>query len=162
MKKILIIMMILIRIFVLDTKSFAESRGVILEDPNGTHRGYVVKIRTNEGSLSGAFWYPKNVETGSLKEASYQLSLADDETVTLESITNGAKGWFIIGNNEERVEFSIDNDGDVLLHYNSPNVTYNADTDTKFCIGTSSTQEPLIIKNRLGATKNIIGILEYY
>ena len=55
----------------------------------------------------------------------------------------------------------VDDDGDVILILNSANVVANADTDTKICIGTAATQEPLTIRNRLGAQKNINLIIWY-
>jgi hypothetical protein len=89
-------------------------------------------------------------------------AVADDANLTaLPSITNSAFGYIQIGNNEEYALFLIDNDGDVVLLMNSANVVSGADTDGRLCIGTAATQEPLVIKNRLGASKNVNLMLWY-
>jgi hypothetical protein len=89
-------------------------------------------------------------------------AVADDATVTaLPSITNACFGYIQVGNNEEYALFLIDNDGDVVLLMNSANIVSGADTDGKFCIGTAATQEPLVIRNRLGASKNVNLMLWY-
>jgi hypothetical protein len=89
-------------------------------------------------------------------------TVADDATVTaLPSITNAGFGYIQVGNNEEYALFLIDNDGDVVLLINSANVVSGADTDGKLCIGTAATQEPLVIRNRLGASKNVNLMLWY-
>jgi len=98
---------------------------------------------------------------GTTNHWTYQGALADDASFNLPAITNGAVGWVVVGNNEERSDFTIDNDGDVTLVDNSANVVANADTDGKFCLGTAATQEPLVVRNRLAAEKNVILILYY-
>lgn len=90
-----------------------------------------------------------------LKFFQYNADLADDGTFTLPAIVNSAWGVILAGNNEEHSQFWVDDDGDVSLSLNTANVVANADTDLKLCIGTAATQEPLVIKNRLGATKHI-------
>jgi hypothetical protein len=99
---------------------------------------------------------------GSVMEHRYYADLANDVTYTLPfSITSSARGFISAGNNEERTDFWIDNDGDVTLVNNSANVVANADTDDKLCIGTAAAQEPLQIKNRLNATKKIFLVIWY-
>ena len=87
----------------------------------------------------------------------YQFNgnLGDDLTFTLPVITNGGRGILVVGADEERADFSIKSDGTVNLIMASANVVVNVDTDTKFCIGTS-VASPVVIKNRLGATKMVI------
>ena len=62
---------------------------------------------------------------------------------------------------DANAKFLMDSTGTVTQQYDSGNVVYNIDTDTKLCIGTAAGQNPLIIKNRLGGTKNIFVILFY-
>lgn len=89
-------------------------------------------------------------------------AVGNDSNVTaLPSITNGGFGYVQAGNNEAYALFLIDNDGDVTLLLNSANVVAGADTDDMLCIGTAATQEPLVIKNRLGASKNVNLMLWY-
>jgi hypothetical protein len=101
------------------------------------------------------------VTENGLNRLMYAGALADDASYALPVITNGAKGSIVVGNMEAYAEFYVDNDGDVTLISNSSNVVAGADTDAKFCIGTAATQEPLQLKNRLGASKNINLILWY-
>jgi hypothetical protein len=99
---------------------------------------------------------------GSVNEYRYYADLANDAILTLPfSVTSSARGFIAAGNNEERTDFWIDNDGDVTLVNNSVNVVANADTDDKLCIGTAAAQEPLQIKNRLNATKKIFLVIWY-
>jgi hypothetical protein len=99
---------------------------------------------------------------GTVNEYRYYTDLADDAILTLPfSITSSARGFIAAGNNEERSDFWIDNDGDVTLVNNSTNVVANADTDDKLDIGTGAAQEPLQIKNRLNATKKIFLVIWY-
>ncbi len=98
---------------------------------------------------------------GDLKINTYNESVADDANIVLPSFTNGCKGWVMIGNAEEYTEFWVDNDGDVTLVDGSANVVAGADTDAKVCIGTSATQEPLVVKNRLGGAKNFLMEIKY-
>ena len=96
-----------------------------------------------------------------------KVTIADDGTRNLPfPVEDVAFGWIFatkkVYNEEEPpvvisesieayAHFLIDGDGDVTLISNSSNVVANADTDTKLCLGTSSSQEPLTIKNRLGS-----------
>lgn len=99
---------------------------------------------------------------GGVNEYRYYADLADDAVLTLPfSITSSARGFIAAGNNEERSDFWIDNDGDVTLVNNSANVVANADNDAKLDLGTAAAQEPLQIKNRLGATKKIFIVIWY-
>ncbi len=97
--------------------------------------------------------------TGPMKNWSYNKTVADDGVVTLPSITNAAFGFAQAGNNEEYALFLIDDAGNVTLLLNSANVVSGADIDTKLCIGTAAAQEPLILKNRLEAAKNVNVVL---
>jgi hypothetical protein len=99
---------------------------------------------------------------GTVNEYRYYADLANDAILTLPfSITSSARGFIAAGDNEERTDFWVDNDGDVTLVNNSTNVVANADTDDKLCIGTAAAQEPLQIKNRLNATKKIFLVIWY-
>lgn len=98
---------------------------------------------------------------GTINSFTYQDDIADDGSFTLPAITDSAWGFIQAGDNEEYALFTIDNDGDVTLISNSANVLANADVDGKICVGTSAAEEPLVIKNRLGAQKNINLIIWY-
>lgn len=82
-------------------------------------------------------------------------SIADDGTFDLPAVVTGGIGLVVVGSDEERAMFSVDASGNVLLWSASDNVVNNADTDGKICIGTS-VANPVVIKNRLGATKTFI------
>lgn len=86
--------------------------------------------------------------------------VADDGTFLLPFMANGGRVTLIVGTDEERTDCSIDATGNVSLIMASANVVVNADTDTKFCIGTS-VANPITIKNRLGAAKAVIGSVWY-
>ena len=99
---------------------------------------------------------------GTVHEYRYSATLADDAVLTLPfSITNVARGFVAIGDNQERTGFWVDNDGDVVLINNSTNVVANADTDGNLCVGTAAAQEPLQIKNRLGSSLNLFVVMWY-
>ena len=102
--------------------------------------------------------------TGSVYTWSYQANVGDDSSFSLPSgISSGAKGWFMVGNNEEYVEFLMDSTGTVSLLANTTmGIIENSDTNGYLCIGTSAPQFPLIIKNRLGSEKSIFGEITYY
>ncbi len=83
----------------------------------------------------------------------FHISLADDASYTLPSLVNNGHGFITVGSDVERTEFTVDSAGTVNIIMGSDNVVANANTDTAFCIGTAATQNPLILKNRLGATR---------
>ena len=86
----------------------------------------------------------------------YNGALADDGTITLYGITSNAWIFVVVGTNAaERAIAVIDSTGTVTVIAASANVVTNADTDTKFCLGTAVTQEPLVIKNRLGSAQPV-------
>ena len=99
--------------------------------------------------------------TGLLKLQTYSAELADDAIITINAITTSAFGWIIVGDNEEFTQFRITSDGTVTLLNETGNIVANADTDAKFCVGTAATQEPLQIRNRLAATKNVNMVIWY-
>lgn len=99
--------------------------------------------------------------TGNLKFFGHNKNVADDAYITLPAISNHAYGICIVGNNEERTQFWLNSTGTVVLLNNSANVVANADTDTNVCVGTSAAEEPLLVKNRLGATRRISVMLWY-
>jgi len=111
---------------------------------------------------AGGKWSIDN-GAGTVNTYTYYASVADDGNHTLPfSITASAYGMVTAGNNEERAFFWVDDDGDVTLSGEvSGNVVANADTDAKLCIGTAATQEPLVVKNRLGGAKNIFLVIWY-
>lgn len=90
----------------------------------------------------------------------YGASVADDGTFNLPVIPNAGRGTVVVGADEEAADFTIKSDGTVSLISASANVVANADTDAKFCIGTS-VASPCVIKNRLGAAKNAVMHLVY-
>ena len=97
---------------------------------------------------------------GNLLQWTYQGSVADDGTFNLPAITTAAIGLITCGNAEHTI-FYVDDDGDVTLISNSANVVANADTDANLCIGTAATQEPLTIRNRLGAPL-VVNLIVWY
>ncbi len=99
--------------------------------------------------------------TNPLKFFGYNASKADDAVITCPAITTSAYGVVILGDAEEYARFIINSTGTVTLLDNSANVVANADTDTKLCIGTAATQEPLQIKNRLGGVK-VLNVMIWY
>jgi hypothetical protein len=91
----------------------------------------------------------------------YAGSILDDASITLPKILTDYSGHGFIRISasaimEQFVEFDIDSTGTVYLNHASTGVVANANTDTKLCIGTAAAQNPIIIKNRLGATKKIV------
>ncbi|GAH51012.1 unnamed protein product [marine sediment metagenome] len=98
---------------------------------------------------------------GELFQWTYQGDLDDDGTFNLPEFTDACWGFIQAGNDEEYALFSVDNVGNVTLVQNSANVVANADTDDKLCLGTAAPQEPLTVRNRLDATKNINLIIWY-
>ena len=83
-------------------------------------------------------------------------NIADDGHVDLPTITaNYAAHGFIqvssAGTIVESAEFEIDSTGTTQLIRGTANVVVNADTDGKMCIGTAAAQNPMIVKDRLGA-----------
>lgn len=111
--------------------------------------------RSEEGGMKA--WHGG---AGTINSFTYQADIADDGTFNLPAITDSAWGFIQAGNNEEYALFTVDDDGDVTLISNSANVVANADIDGNLCIGTA-VQEPLVIRNRLGAQKNINLIIWY-
>jgi hypothetical protein len=99
--------------------------------------------------------------TAPSKAFRYNRTVADDDIITCPSITSGAFGWIMAGNNVEHSMIWIDNDGDVTLLNSTANVVANANTDANLCIGTAATQEPLLIRNRLGVPY-VINLVLFY
>lgn len=93
-------------------------------------------------------------EVGGASFYDYSGSVADDGTFNLPAISNGGRGTVVVGVDEEAADFTIKSDGTVSLINSTANVVANANTDTKFCIGTS-VASPCVIKNRLGAAKTV-------
>jgi hypothetical protein len=95
------------------------------------------------------------------KKFRHTAAVADDGTVTLPTITTDfpaiglvevATGGAIV----ESAEWNMSSDGTVNLIRSTANIVANADTDTKFCLGTAGGQNPLVIKNRLGGSRNVM------
>lgn len=140
---------------------------------NANHEGITVLIqeanqrfRVRGASRAERFWVDEDGLIGLMRQGElfmwpYQGDLADNATFNLPAFTDGCMALIQAGNNEEYAIFMVDDDGDVILIANSANVSANADNDGDLCIGTAATQEPLVIKNRLGATKNINLIMWY-
>jgi len=87
-------------------------------------------------------------------------AVADDGTITLPEITAGGFGMLAVGQDEARAIFTVDAFGNITLMTSSGNVVANADTDGRICIGTS-VANPVIIRNRLGASKVVIVTVWY-
>ena len=122
-------------------------QGIILTAPVDNASPPIIPTRTGK-----KFFHVKDVD--------------DDLSITCPVITSAAFGRVIStavgGAITERAEFIVSYNGIVtLLTDVTANVVANADTDTKLCIGTAATQEPLLIKNRLGSQQSILVILEY-
>lgn len=142
-------------------------------EDNANHEGITVLIpeanqrfRVRGASRAERFWVDEDGlvgwrRQGELFQWTYQGDLADDATFNLPTITDSCWGFIQAGNNEEYAIFTIDDDGDVTLISNSANVVANVDIDGNLVLGTAATQEPLVIRNRLGAQKNINLIIWY-
>jgi hypothetical protein len=98
---------------------------------------------------------------GLIKIYTYNGNLSDDATLTLPTYTKFMKGFVLIGDNTEHTDFIGNISGSVTLINNSANVVANADTDVKLCIGTG-TANPIVLKNRLGSSKDMFVIIWYY
>lgn len=100
--------------------------------------------------------------TGAIKFFAHNKSVADDASITLPTVTTNGFGVVICDTDaSERSQFFVDSTGTVTLINNAGSVVANADTDANLCIGTAATQEPLLIKNRLGATK-VVNVILFY
>jgi len=92
-------------------------------------------------------------------------NVADEGSITMPFLVDYvAWGWITASTAtviNDRTFFFIDGNGDVTLVSATGNVVANADTDTKLCVGTAASQEPLVIKNRLGASKHITLMIFY-
>ena len=106
-----------------------------------------VEIKTQPSSASSTI--------GGAVNNLYSITLSDDSTYTLPTITNSAFGIMVIGNDAERVEFSATSAGTINVIWKTSGVAVNADSDTYFCVGTS-VANPIILKNRLGATRAVL------
>jgi hypothetical protein len=97
-----------------------------------------------------------------IKEYRHRVALADDGTFTLpfELTAPGGWGMAFCGNNEYSM-FRVSGSGVVVLFNTTANVVANADTDTKFCICTAAAQDPMIFKNRLGASAALFLVIWY-
>ncbi len=83
-------------------------------------------------------------------------NIADDGHVDLPTITANYSGHGFIqvssaGTIVESAEFEIDSTGTAQIIRGTANVVVNANTDGKMCIGTAAAQNPMVIKDRLGA-----------
>ena len=100
--------------------------------------------------------------TASLKFFGHNKSVADDAVITLPAVTTN--GWGYVAAHTDaanRTFFIVDSTGTVTLLNNAGSVVANADTDTNICVGTAATQEPLQIKNRLGAER-VLNVMFWY
>lgn len=96
------------------------------------------------------------LKVGNVTEWTLAESIADDAEVYLPTITANYSGHGFIqvssgGTIAESAEFEIDSTGNAQLIRATANVVVNADTDGKMCIGTAAAQNPMVIKDRLGA-----------
>jgi hypothetical protein len=77
-------------------------------------------------------------------------TIPDDGTVTMLTITTQGLGIVLVDG--DLCLFTVDSSGNVKLIIDYEDIVANANTDGKFCIGTA-VQNPIILKNRLGASK---------
>jgi hypothetical protein len=93
-------------------------------------------------------------------------SVVDDATVTLPTVTANYSmhGYIRVSSSgaiDESAEFEADSTGNATIIRGTTNVVTNANTDAKFCVGTAGSQNPLIVKNRLGSTKVVMISVSY-
>jgi len=91
----------------------------------------------------------------------FASTLADDATQALPTVTANypSHGFVQVTTTSaivESAEFEMGSDGTVNLIRATANVVTNADTDTKFCLGTAAGQNPLTVKNRLGGIRQVL------
>lgn len=90
-------------------------------------------------------------------------TVADDGCITFPAHTVFMFGWILAKAGASYTLFNVTADGTVtLLTDTSSDVTKNADTDGKLCIGTAATQNPLQIKNGLGNAYDVNYFIVYY
>lgn len=105
--------------------------------------------------------------TASLQAGYYKYAdtVLNGETFTLPSVTSAAWGFVVIGvDDSDKIQaiFTVDEIGTVdLWMYNGGDIDYNADTANCFCIGTS-VANPVICKNNMGSTKDVLLNLWYH
>lgn len=107
----------------------------------------------------------------SLNQIAKTIYLADEGTISLETgalgtgacITYHGFGWIIVGDDEEFTQFRVGSTGTVTLIGNTANIVANADTDGKLCVNVAGAPaEPVYLKNRLGAAKQISYVMWYF
>jgi hypothetical protein len=118
--------------------------------------GTAAEVKNYEG---GASLTERVNGTGASKHIILSEDVADDGTVTLPVPASGKVGILEISEITEWGKYSVQNDGTVTKLDGSTNAV-TTDTDTKFCVF-KDTSTPTI-KNRLGATKPIVGTYRYY
>jgi hypothetical protein len=128
----------------------------------GTGSSYVMSVSptiTGTPSIADA-----SASTLTINGATYWASATSevaDASVNLPTITAeySAHGWVRAssgGTISESAEFEIDSSGNVTIVRGSANVVANAAcVATKLCLGTAANQNPLLVQNRLAATKKI-------
>jgi hypothetical protein len=123
-----------------------------------THSGakILALYKDNFSTLVGYFNPEGSYSQGGLTTKKESVSLANNGTITLPS--GPGWGYVMIGNNQERAQFSVASDGTVTLDWNTDNVI-NTDTDGYLCIFQSGTNA--VIKNRLGSTLTVKYIFNY-
>jgi N-acetylmuramic acid 6-phosphate (MurNAc-6-P) etherase len=97
--------------------------------------------------------------TGALKVIEIAEDVADDGTIALPAPASGKVGILDVAEITEWGKYSVQSDGTITKLDGSTNAV-TTDTDTKFCLF-SNTGTPTF-KNRLGASKPIVGIYRYY
>lgn len=138
--------------------------GSMLIDQNETIQGVTTTASKVTIEINGATDDSISVASTIANEGTTYInssSIGDDSTLSLPAIITNGIGIVSAGTTPEWCEFIVDSTGTVLLMSNTTNVTSNADTDGYLCIGTTATQNPLIIKNRLG-TSQVTNILFIY
>jgi len=141
-----------------DASNYSRSVMKVEDDPYGEP---VLSIGV-ESLGTGTPMTVQKVQNGHIiKELIYNDELADDGTILMPTFLVNMRGWIIAGDNEERADFWVKNDGTVTLSNESVNVVANSGDDAKLCIATV-TANPFYIANRLGSAKNIMMMVWYY
>jgi len=93
---------------------------------------------------------------GGMYHVTINKSVADDGTITFPTGYMG-HGWIMAGDNEEFILFRFTSAGAVTLLTDVSANTANTDSDTDLCVYDGGSG--IIIKNRLGASKVLRGVI---
>jgi len=97
--------------------------------------------------------------SGLVQEFIYEAALIDDGVLDLPASDSGGHGWVQAGDGEETMFFTYTSAGVVTKLADSSANTANTDSDTDLCVFDNGSN--IAIKNMLGATKAIKGVIWY-